>query len=145
MPASFISEFFSKSEKQTLDYGSNLGKKFYGQSVIIAFMGDLGAGKTTLIRGIAKGLKTKDAVCSPTFSYLNIYSAQNPIHHFDLYRLKNSDDFFAMGFDEFLYKKGVCLIEWAEKIETVLPKQSYLLTIYHQDVDQRHIILSQLT
>lgn len=94
-------------------FGSTLSK-----GSLICFYGELGAGKTTFIKGLANGVfKTPfENVTSPTFVYLNIYSGNPTIYHFDLYRLKSVDDFLAMGFEDYLFSEGICCIEWPERI-----------------------------
>ena len=120
-----ISEFFSTSVEETKQIGKNLVKDFKNIHVI-AFLGNLGCGKTSIIKGIVSALNNtkEDDVCSPTFTYLNIYPGNPDIFHFDLYRIKNEDQFLAMGFDEYFYKDGICLIEWSEKITSLLPENT---------------------
>lgn len=85
--------------------------------MIILLDGDLGAGKTQLAKGIAKGLNIKDIVASPTYTILCIYSGDKDLHHFDLYRISDEDDFFEIGGYEYLVGKGVSVIEWAQRIK----------------------------
>lgn len=92
---------------------------------VLAFFGDLGSGKTTLIKYIVSFLDyPKTQVTSPTFNYLNIYDAKLPLYHFDLYRFEGDKDFLQKGFDEYFDLEGVCLIEWAEKIPSLLPEKT---------------------
>lgn len=125
-----------------------LGKAF-GQSLkngdVVAFFGDLGAGKTTFIRGLVEGTGCSEtrSVCSPTFSYLNIYSGKQMIYHFDLYRLPREEEFVAAGFDEYLHANGICCIEWAEKIPAFLPKRAIRITFEHLDEDIRQIVIER--
>jgi tRNA threonylcarbamoyladenosine biosynthesis protein TsaE len=105
----------SSSPEETLAFGRELGAKVPIGS-IICLQGDLGAGKTTLMRGLVEGA-TKlpgDIVTSPTFPLLHIY--YDRIYHFDLYRIKGEDDFVALGFDEYLGEDNICCIEWSERI-----------------------------
>src|ERR1700710_1617150 len=89
---------------------------------IFLFYGDMGAGKTTLIRSLCKQLGTVDNVASPTFSIVNEYKAPNKnIYHFDFYRLKTQTEALDMGFEEYLYSGNYCFIEWPEKIPDLLP------------------------
>lgn len=99
-----------------------LGEKLQGNDVL-CFFGDLGSGKTTFIKGVVEGFSGYPArsVSSPTFTYLNIYEGvKQTVYHFDLYRLRDTDEFLSMGFDEYLSAGGVCCVEWSERIEEVL-------------------------
>lgn len=99
---------------------------------LICLFGDLGAGKTTFVKGIAEGLGLGSfQVSSPTFVYMNIYQGKTTLIHFDLYRLKDTDQFLSMGFDEYLEGPGIKCIEWSEKIESIIPKESYSVRIMH--------------
>lgn len=123
-----------------------LGEEF-GQAVsppaVIAFYGDLGAGKTTFIKGLVCGaaLVSSREVNSPTFTYLNIYIGTKEIYHFDLYRLNGGDDFLSMGFDEY-FNKGICCIEWAERIPDLLPPGSIHIHIQSLGETKRKITIS---
>lgn len=98
-----------------------LAQTFQGGE-ILALSGDLGAGKTTFVQGLVRGLGGMESqVQSPTFVYLNEYIARLPVYHFDLYRLRTAQDFFSMGFDEYFEKKGLVVIEWPERIGPLLP------------------------
>lgn len=101
-------------------------------SDIVVFYGQVGAGKTTLIKSIVSHLEyPKEQVTSPTFSYLNIYQATIPVYHFDLYRFKSETDFLQRGFDEYFDKEGICLIEWAENIPSLIPENAKKITLEH--------------
>jgi tRNA threonylcarbamoyladenosine biosynthesis protein TsaE len=111
------------SAEETFRIGLQLGRILIHPCVIV-FNGELGAGKTTLIRGIASALGADEReVCSPTFTYLNIYQGQTTIYHFDLYRIPSEQEFIAAGFEEFLHAGGVCCIEWPDKIPSLLSVQ----------------------
>lgn len=96
----------------------HVGKKHF------AFEGEMGAGKTTFIKEICKALGSTENISSPTFSIVNQYSTARgiPIYHFDFYRLKNEQEAFDMGYEEYFNEKAYCLIEWPEKIKGLLPK-----------------------
>lgn len=99
-----------------------LGQKMADQlrsGAILALSGELGAGKTTFVQGLAQGLGLKEPIQSPTFVLLNNYEER--LFHFDLYRLKNPTDFTGLGFEEYFHKKGICAIEWPERIAALLP------------------------
>ena len=91
--------------------------------------GSLAAGKTTLTKGIAQALGVKDTITSPTFCIISEYEGKMPLYHMDVYRLEGAEDFINLGIDDMLYGDGVCLIEWSEKISSVLPKKSITIEI----------------
>ncbi len=93
---------------------------------VILFFGEMGMGKTTLIKNLCKLLNVKDQVSSPTFSLVNEYfseTSQTPVYHFDFYRLENEEEAMDMGYEEYFYSNGYCLIEWPEKIPSLWPEQ----------------------
>lgn len=114
----------SHSENETRDFGKELAKKLNTKDVI-ALYGDLGSGKTQIVKGICSGLGVKEVVNSPTFIIVNEYSSEKieRIFHFDLYRMGTKEEVEAIGFDEYL-QNGLCLIEWPEVIESLLPKNT---------------------
>jgi tRNA threonylcarbamoyladenosine biosynthesis protein TsaE len=91
---------------------------------VVAFYGDLGAGKTTMIKGVAAGLGVTDIVKSPSFVIATEYTGRLPVYHIDLYRLDENTDFWSIGLDSYIEGDGVCLIEWAERAEKVLPERA---------------------
>lgn len=134
-------EFYTcNSAKQTIDVGYAFGQKLPNGSIVCLF-GELGAGKTTFIKGLAAGAAGIDIqqVNSPTFTYLNIYEGLKMIYHFDLYRLRNGDEFLSMGFDEMLFADGVCCIEWSERIASLLPSHCIRITLLHVDENARSL------
>lgn len=135
--------YFSESEEDTIRIGREIGKKITPGSVL-CLEGDLGAGKTTLTRGIALSVTECDgvAVSSPTFSYLNIYEGKNTLYHYDLYRLASPSEFFAMGFEENLETEGICCIEWAEKIASFLPSTVLKIQMKFIDSSKREIVIT---
>ncbi|MGL4540768.1 MAG: tRNA (adenosine(37)-N6)-threonylcarbamoyltransferase complex ATPase subunit type 1 TsaE [Candidatus Rhabdochlamydia sp.] len=139
--------FTSQSVQETLCIGQKIGSQLMPLNRIIGLFGDLGAGKTTLLKGIihgAAGIDFRD-VCSPTFNYLNIYQGEFlPVYHFDLYRLVDATQFVSAGFDDFFYLKGLCCLEWSEKIEALLPKETVRIYITHLNETQRQITLTGL-
>ncbi len=98
---------------------------------LFALQGDLGAGKTTFVQGLAKGLGITDLVQSPTFTYLQIYEGSVPLIHFDLYRLTQEKDFILLGFEEYFDNDGIVVIEWPERIASLIPKQARLISLSH--------------
>ncbi len=112
-------QFTSNSEKETLLLGETLAGKLCGGE-LIAFTGDLGAGKTAFTRGLARGLGITDRVTSPTFTIVNEYEGRIPLFHFDLYRLGGEDELFDIGWEDYLNRGGVCAVEWSENIAGAL-------------------------
>lgn len=132
--------YFSSSAEETENIGRQIAKTLI-PGTILAIQGDLGAGKTTLIKGIALQLLEvcPTIVNSPTFNYLNIYQGNPNLCHFDLYRLKGADDFLKMGFLDFFSNGNICCIEWPERIETILPEQTCWIRMQYNNQDQRYI------
>ncbi len=136
-----IEKFSSSSAQTTFLYGKKLREQLKPNS-IVAFLGELGAGKTTLIKGIlsAHHPSSENEVQSPTFTYMHLHEKGScPIYHFDLYRLQDEQQFLQMGFEEYFYKNGICLIEWAEKIFSLLPPSTIVLEIQHKKEKEREI------
>lgn len=107
---------------------------------IIVFYGDMGAGKTTLIRSLCKSFGSIDQVRSPTFSIVNEYiGRQHKIYHFDFYRIKDETEIYDLGYEDYLYSGDICLIEWPEKISHLLPKSHHRVTIERKNQEQRII------
>jgi len=99
--------------------------------MVVALVGPLGAGKTYLVRAIAEGLSIADSrsVCSPTFVLIQEYDARLPIYHFDTYRLRNPEEFFDLGVQEYFEGNGICLVEWGDRVEHFLPPDHLQITI----------------
>ncbi len=108
---------------------------------IVCFFGGLGAGKTTFVKGIIEGVGgySPESVNSPTFSYLNIYTGDKTVYHFDLYRLRDADEFLSMGFDEYLFSEGICCVEWSEKIADLIPPDAIKVEITHVSENSRSV------
>ena len=113
-------EYRSSSEAQTEAIGAQLAQKLT-PGTVIAFTGDLGAGKTAFTRGLARGLGIPDRVTSPTFTIVNEYEGGRlPLFHFDMYRLESSDELFDIGWEDYLRRGGICAVEWSEKVSDAL-------------------------
>ncbi len=135
-------QYFSQSALETIELGYQLGKQLVPNTVVCLF-GDLATGKTTFIKGLVFGAAHIDPsqVQSPTFTYLNIYEGEQRIYHFDLYRLRDADEFLSMGFDEYLDIGGICCIEWSERIASYLPLHCICVTLTHAGNDKRNITI----
>ena len=128
----------TKSSEETKNLGEELSK-FTKPGDLLAFYGELGAGKTCFIQGISRGLKVKDYVTSPSFTIINEYQGKIPIYHFDLFRLDNAEEIIELGYNEYFYGEGLTVIEWAGKIEQLLPKEHLKIKIKFKDRYQRKI------
>lgn len=136
-----MERFITDSPERTRDLGRQFALEIPENS-IVCFFGDLGAGKTTFIQGMATAFSSHNQVTSPTFTYLHIYDGEKRIYHFDLYRLHSSDEFLSMGFDEYLFSHGICCIEWSERIASLLPSEIIKVECSHLSETQRQIIIS---
>ena len=127
-----------KNESETAAFGARLAEEIK-PGTVIALTGDLGAGKTTLTKAIARGLGVTETLTSPTFTIVQEYeSGRMPVYHFDVYRVHDEDEMFELGFDDYLHGKGVCLIEWAELVEDLLPEGTRWLKLeYGSSEDER--------
>lgn len=116
-----IKVIISRSAKETMKLGEGFAKALK-QGDVVAFYGELGSGKTTMIKGICSGLGIERGVRSPSFVFLRVYKAENTVYHFDFYRLKKKEELLNTGYDEFFYNSGIVLLEWADRIEDLLPE-----------------------
>ena len=113
-------EFITHSPEQTEAVGQALAKTLQ-PGTVLAYQGDLGAGKTAFTRGLARGLGAEEMVTSPTYTIVNEYlSGRLPLFHFDMYRLASSDDLWDIGWEDYLERGGVCAVEWSENVEDAL-------------------------
>jgi len=113
-------EIITNSPEQTEAVGAALGK-LLSPGTVIAYRGDLGAGKTAFTRGLAKGLDCRELVTSPTYTIVNEYlGGRLPLFHFDMYRLRSSDDLFDIGWEDYLDRGGICAVEWSENVADAL-------------------------
>ena len=113
-------------------------------SNIVLLNGEMGAGKTTMIKALSKALKCPDVVSSPTFSLINEYRTvdHKPLYHFDCYRIENEEEAYDFGAEEYLYSGHLCLIEWSENIQSLLPENCSLVTLEKVDSTTRKITLT---
>ena len=120
MTSSQTIQFHTSSPDETEAFGERLGALLTG-GMVIALFGGLGAGKTTLTKGIARGLGVDDIVHSPTFNLIHEHAGRMSVYHFDVYRLHDSSDMYDLGYDDYFYGDGVSIIEWPEVIADILP------------------------
>ncbi len=135
-------EFLSHSTTETEDLGAALAARL-APGAVVAYRGDLGAGKTAFTRGLARGLGYTGRVTSPTFTVVNEYLGRVPLFHFDLYRLAGEDDLFDIGWEDYLDRGGVCAVEWSERAGSALPPETVAVTIRRceENEDWRHITI----
>ena len=113
--------------------------KGMGDGKVFAFYGKMGAGKTTFIKALCEVLGVKDVITSPTFAIINEYTDgnNNPIYHFDFYRIKKLEEVYDMGYEDYFYSGNLCLLEWPELVEDVLPENVIKVTIEEQSDGSR--------
>ena len=132
--------FQTNSPAETEAIGAALGK-ILTPGTVIAYRGDLGAGKTAFTRGLAKGLGCREIVTSPTYTIVNEYlGGRLPLFHFDMYRLRSSDDLFDIGWEDYLDRGGICAVEWSENVEDAM-EDAICITIEKLGEDSRQITL----
>ncbi|MDC7234060.1 MAG: tRNA (adenosine(37)-N6)-threonylcarbamoyltransferase complex ATPase subunit type 1 TsaE [Spirochaetales bacterium] len=135
-----MTEFYSSSFEETLEWGEKIGKQLRPGD-IVALNGDLGAGKTSISKGIALALGIKDDITSPTYTIVSEYDGEIPLYHMDMYRIDGIEEFELLGVDELLFGNGVSLIEWSERISEYLPDDCKSLQISILEDGRRKIIL----
>ena len=133
-------ELLSHSPEDTEDIGARLAEQLE-PGAVVAFTGDLGAGKTAFTRGLARGLGIPDRITSPTFTIVNEYEGGRlPLFHFDMYRLGPADELFDIGWEDYLRRGGVCAVEWSENIADALEEDAVRVDIRRGASDQERVI-----
>lgn len=133
-----MEKFVSKSESETVGIGRDFAGRL-GPGSFVALYGDLGAGKTQFVKGICSALDVNEIVNSPTFTIVNEYHGTLPVFHIDLYRMKNIEEILGIGFDEYLEAGGICLVEWAEKLDGIIPEERFEVRMSVVDDTTREI------
>lgn len=134
-----MAQFFSHSHDDTVLIGQKVGKAV-SSGAVIAFFGDLGAGKTAFTSGIAKGMNIDCDVSSPTFAIVNDYGGKPPLVHFDMYKVETWDDLYSSGFFDYMDMGAVLAVEWSENIENALPDDAVRVTIRRGEEENDRII-----
>ena len=133
-------EYRTKTPAETEAVGETLAAAL-GPGAVVAFTGDLGAGKTAFVRGLARGLGINERVTSPTFTIVNEYEGGRlPLFHFDMYRLSSSDELFDIGWEDYLARGGVCAVEWSENVDDALEGAVIRVDIRRGESDGERII-----
>jgi tRNA threonylcarbamoyladenosine biosynthesis protein TsaE len=143
--------YTTKSEKQTIRLGKKIAKSFF-PGVVVILNGELGAGKTAITKGFAKGLKIKQPITSPTFTIMNEYKGILPLYHFDMYRIEDSSEAYEFGLTEYFIKsenteitEGVSVIEWAQNIADLIPKNNLItINIEKVNINTRKISVEEI-
>jgi len=119
----------SFSPEETLELGRKMGREAQPGDVY-TLIGDLGVGKTVFTQGIAEGLEIEDSICSPTFTIVQVYEeGRMPFYHFDVYRIGDIEEMDEIGYEDYFYGEGLCMIEWANLIEEIIPTHHKEITI----------------
>ena len=139
-----MAEFISHSQLETEELGRKLAEKLPGGSVV-AMYGDLGAGKTAFVRGMARGMGIDARVSSPTFTIVNEYLGERTLIHFDMYRLGSADELFDIGWEDYLARGAVCAVEWSENVEDAFFGDEVRLTIEKLSDTARKITIEEGT
>ena len=137
----------SFSPEDTLELGRKMGREAQPGDVY-TLIGDLGVGKTVFTQGIAEGLEIDDSICSPTFTIVQVYEeGRMPFYHFDVYRIGDIEEMDEIGYEDYFYGEGLCMIEWANLIEEILPPRYKEITIekdLEKGFDYRKITIKQI-
>ena len=127
------------NQQETEEFGMELGRSAR-PGTVIALIGDLGTGKTTMTKSIARGLGVDDVITSPTFNIVKEYeSGRLPLYHFDVYRIGDIDEMYELGYEEYFYGRGVSVIEWADLIEDILPEDAMIIRIEYGEKEGERI------
>lgn len=130
---------YMKNEAETVGFGIELGRNAK-PGTVIALTGDLGAGKTTLTKSIAKGLGIEDVITSPTFTIVKEYeTGRLPLYHFDVYRIGDIDEMYELGYEEYFFGQGVCVVEWADLIDEIMPEETLRINIEYGEKEGERI------
>ena len=135
-----MAEYYSRSERETEELGAKLAAALKGGAVV-AMYGDLGAGKTAFVRGMARGLGLDCRVASPTFPLVNEYLGDRELIHFDMYRLSGADELFDIGWEDYLRRGAVCAVEWSENVEDAFFGDEIRVTIEKLSDTERKITI----
>ena len=131
----------TNSEAETIREGERLGRKLSGGAVV-ALKGELGAGKTVFIRGLALGLGIATPVTSPTFTIVDEHPGKTPLFHFDMYRIGSESELFDIGWDDYIGQGGVCAVEWSDRVPAALPPGAVFVSIEKLGGDSRRLEIS---
>ena len=137
-----MSEYITHSEAETEQTGAQFAEKL-PDGAVVAMYGDLGAGKTAFVRGMARGMGLKCRVSSPTFTIVNEYLGERELIHFDMYRLNSADELYDIGWEDDLNRGAVCAVEWSEKVTDAFTGEEYTVKIDKLDNVSRRITIGE--
>lgn len=137
-----MAEYITKSEQETEDIGAQLAGRLPGGAVV-AMYGELGAGKTAFVRGMARGMGISCRVSSPTFTIVNEYLGERELIHFDMYRLSDAEELFDIGWEDYLRRGAVCAVEWSENVKDAFTGEETVVTIEKLGEGQRKITIEE--
>ena len=133
---------YTKGEAETEQAGADFAAELPGGTVV-ALYGDLGAGKTAFVRGMARGMGIDARVSSPTFTIVNEYLGRRELYHFDMYRLGSSDELFDIGWEDYLNRGGVCVVEWSENVSDAFEGDEITVRIEKLSAEERKIEIGE--
>lgn len=139
-------KYISNSVDETKKIAAEFAETLQGGDTL-CMRGDLGAGKTAFVQGLAQGLGIDEPITSPTFTIVNEYIGNLPLYHFDVYRIADPEEMYEIGYEEYVYGDGISVIEWSELIEDILPEERYTVTILKdrsEHDDYREIIIEKI-
>jgi tRNA threonylcarbamoyladenosine biosynthesis protein TsaE len=134
-------EMISRSPEETEALGLKLGK-ILEAGTILCLSGDLGTGKTTLTKSIAKSLGVEEYVTSPSYTIVNEYEGRLPVYHFDVYRINEIEELYEIGYEEYFFGRGVTIIEWASMIMELIPDEAVKIEIERLDEQERKFVIT---
>lgn len=135
--------YYTANERETEALGRRLAASLPPGGVVIALYGELGAGKTAFVRGMARGMGLACRVSSPTFTIVNEYEGERELIHFDMYRLESSDELFEIGWEDYLARGAVCAVEWSEKVEDAFFGDEIVVRIDKLGDNERRITIGE--
>ena len=133
-----IKEFEIKNESETAKLAEELAAELKPGD-LVALYGDLGTGKTTFSKAAIRALGVSDTVTSPTFTIVKEYRGRLPVYHFDVYRVHSEEDLFEIGYEEYFYGDGLCVVEWADKIEELLPEDTKIIRLSYGGAEEERL------
>lgn len=137
-----MTEIISKNERETEQAGESFAREL-SAGTVVAMYGDLGAGKTAFVRGMARGLGLECRVSSPTFTIVNEYLGERELIHFDMYRLSDAYELFDIGWEDYLNRGAICAVEWSEKVEDAFTGEEYTVRIEKLGDNERRIVIEE--
>ena len=135
-------KIYTKGEAETEAVGARFASAL-PNGAVVALYGDLGAGKTAFVRGMARGMGIEARVSSPTFTIVNEYLGERELYHFDMYRLASSDELFDIGWEDYLSRGGVCAVEWSENVSDAFEGDEITVRITKLSADEREIEIGE--